>query len=172
MPAGCSYATSRCALTTRLRRWGSGNIRRLYEHRRSTLTCLPSDQRDLNLMLSLFKRGHTPKSLPTFKERTEAFWDWYAGVAARFYETIEAGNCEVLAKEVGKKVNELLPGFAWVFGPGEGGVGHSFTLSGDGDPHKQLLALYWRSRAPQIPGWTFYPSRQPGEIDGMTMGIG
>lgn len=120
-------------------------------------------------MLSLFKRRPKPASL-TFKARVEAFWDWYAQVADRFYQTIEAKRCTDLTGEVSQKVDELLPGFAWVFGPGEND-GHSFTLSGEGDLHRQLLTQYWVSRAPTLTGWTFYPARQPGRIDGIRMEI-
>lgn len=61
---------------------------------------------------------------------------------------------------------------AWVFGPGADGVGHSFTLSGEGVLHRQLLTLYCVSRAPKLKGWTFYASRQPGPIEGIGMEVG
>lgn len=120
-------------------------------------------------MLSFFKRRSVPESL-NFKARVESFWDWYAKVASRFYQTIEDKRCTDLTGEVSKKVDELLPGFAWVFGPGENG-GHSFTLSGEGVLHKQLLTQYWAGRAPALAGWTFYSARQPGRIDGIRMNI-
>jgi hypothetical protein len=123
-------------------------------------------------MLSLFKRRGGAGTELTFKARTELFWAWFNQVAARFYETIEAKRCDSLHAEVSGKIDELLPGFAWVFGPGKGGVGHSFTLTGEGDLHRQLLALYWHQRAPEIPGWTFYPSRQADGIDGHRIQMG
>jgi hypothetical protein len=119
-------------------------------------------------MFSLFKKRRPVESL-TFKERVESFWHWYESVADRFYQTIERGQCADLAPEVSAKMDELLPGFAWVFGPGAGGAGHSFTISGEGVLHRQLLALYCVNRAPQLAGWTFYPARQPGKIDGIRM---
>jgi hypothetical protein len=119
-------------------------------------------------MFSLFKKRRPTESF-TFKERVEAFWQWYESVADRFYQTIEGGHCADLAPEVSAKVEELLPGFAWVFGPGAGGAGHSFTISGEGVLHRQLLALYCVSRAPQLEGWMFYPARQPGKIEGIRM---
>jgi len=121
-------------------------------------------------MLSLFRKK--PVIAETFKTRVERFWDWFSQAAPRFYQTIDSGQCSSLAEEVSKEVDERLPGFAWVFGPGEGGRGHSFTLSGEGDPHRQLLTIYWCSRAPKLDGWTFYPSRQPGSIAGAKMQIG
>ena len=96
----------------------------------------------------------------TFKNRVTEFWEWYSGVAERFFETIEDGRCADLTDEVAAFMNKTLPGMAWVFGPGEKG-GHSFTVSGEGNLAKQFLAEYWHSRAPDIPTWTFYASRQP-----------
>ncbi|GEM_PF-501248 len=124
-------------------------------------------------MFSLFRRkAALPVSLePTFNERVDAFWKWYAESAVRFYQTIEQKRCADLTDEVSAKVDELLTGFAWVFGPGENG-GHSFTLSGEGVIHRQLLALQWLSRAPGLPGWTFYASRPTGTISGISIEIG
>ena len=123
-------------------------------------------------MLSLFKRKPAASNEVAFKTRVQRFWNWYAEVAPRFFDTIEAGKCSTLADEVSAKVDELIPGFAWVFGPGENSKGHSFTLSGEGNLHRQLLALYWLAQAPNLPGWTFYAARQPGSIKGHYIEIG
>lgn len=96
---------------------------------------------------------------------------WFQKVAPRFYNTIEAGKCSSLADETSAKVDELLPGLAWVFGPGANGNGHSLTVTGEGNMHRQLLALHWLSRAPVIDGWTFYAARQPGPIKGHAIEI-
>lgn len=104
------------------------------------------------------------KPQPTFKERVAEFWQWFPQVADRYYQMIEQGNCASLAPEVSKVSERLLPHMAWVFGPGENG-GHSFTVSGEGQLVKQLLAEYWHSQAPTIPHWTFYASRQPARFD-------
>ncbi len=122
-------------------------------------------------MLSFFKKRSAPLAETTLKTRADQFWAWFARSAHRFYETIEAGNCPSLAGEVSDKVGELFPGLAWVFGPGEGS-GHSFTLSGEGVLHRQLFAIYCVSCAPNLEGWTFYASRQPGSIEGIRMEIG
>jgi hypothetical protein len=122
-------------------------------------------------MFSIFKKQETRDTNQTFKRRVEGFWDWYGQVAPRFYKAIEEGNCASLATEISEKVDELGPGFAWVFGPGAKS-GHSFTLSGEGILHKQLLTQYWLSRAPELPGWTFYSERQRGSITGIRMKVG
>ena len=108
-----------------------------------------------------------PKPVPaTFNERVAAFWQWFAGVADRFHGTIDSGSCAALTEETSSKINEFFPGFAWVFGPGENGTGHSLTLTGEGDIHRQLLTQHWLAQAPTLPGWSFYASRQPGRIKG------
>jgi hypothetical protein len=118
-------------------------------------------------MFSLFKRRTPPPPAElTFKARVAEFWKWYAGAAERLYQTIEDKRCGDLTAEISGRVNEVVPGLAWVFGPGHDGKGHSLTLSGEGNPHRQWLAEYWRAQAPQLPGWTFYSSRQPSPDPG------
>lgn len=97
----------------------------------------------------------------TYKERVDEFWNWFGGVAERFFNTIENGNCGDLQEETTNAVNKLGLG-AWVYGPGpkEKG-GHSLTISGEGVIHKQFLTEYWLSKAPTLEGWTFYAARQP-----------
>lgn len=124
------------------------------------MDCFPSLPIIFHSMFSLFKRPERVRER-TFKVCVEEFWDWFASRASFFSERIEARQCTDLADEVGAKVGQLLPGFSWVFGPGENGIGHSFTLTAEGDRHKQLLAAYWRDCRAHIPGWTFYASRQP-----------
>ena len=100
----------------------------------------------------------------TFKTRVEHFWQRFAQVAPRFYKMMEEEKESEVVAETDEILEELLPGFAWVYGPGEAGYGEpgrSFTLSGQGVRQQQLLALYWASRAPRLDGWTFYASRQP-----------
>ncbi len=99
----------------------------------------------------------------TFKARVAEFWKWYASRCQFFYDTIEAGNCSDLQEEVSEQLQRFIPGFAWVFGPGENG-GHSLTVSAEGDTHLQFLTSFWHSQAPTLTGWTFYSTRQPAEL--------
>jgi len=100
---------------------------------------------------------------PTLKQRVAEFWNWYAANAERFYKTIEDKKCSDLGPEVSAVVDRWLPGMAWVFGPGENKLGHSFTLSGEGIIFKQFIAEYWLQQAPRLDGWTFYASRQASD---------
>lgn len=124
-------------------------------------------------MLNLFKRLAPKPPEMTLAVRVRGFWQWYAAQAPRFYAEIEAGRSPGLADEVSTKVDEFLPGFAWCFGPGANGRGHSFTLSGEANRHKQFITEFWRTQAPQLDGWTFYSAKQPsGELDGWVLEVG
>jgi hypothetical protein len=125
----------------------------------------------LACVFQLFRKK-TPEPAPeeaTFKQCVEAFWAWYASVADRFYQEIEARRCAGLADEVSENVDKHLAHFAWVFGPGAAGKGHSFTLTAEANRHRQFLTQYWQGRAPKLPGWTFYPARQPGELGSIVL---
>ena len=103
----------------------------------------------------------TANTNPTLKQRVAEFWQWYAKNAERVYKAIENKQCSGLQPEVSEAVDRWLTGMAWVFGPGANNQGHSFTLSGEGVLPRQFVAEYWLQQAPQLPGWTFYASRQP-----------
>ena len=117
------------------------------------------------MMFSLFKRRSPESKSLTYKERVERFWRWFGEVAPGFHVAIDEGRCADLADVTSRKVNELFPKFAWVYGPGEGGPGHSLTVSGEGVESAQFLALHWLEAAPEIEGWTFHAARQPGSLD-------
>lgn len=110
-------------------------------------------------MLSLFKRRRKTEPV-TFKSRVDEFWRWFSKNAQRFYDTIEDKRCDDLQPEMTEQMNKLVNGAAWVFGPGANNVGHSFTFTGEGNRHRQLLTAYWLSKAPTLPGWTFYATKQ------------
>lgn len=95
----------------------------------------------------------------TFKSKVGAFWDWWAAEGARLAESVSSDGGNTVQPEVSAQVDRLMPGLAWVFGPGEGD-GHSFTLTGEGNSNFQFLTYYWLKRAPKIPGWTFFSARQ------------
>ena len=117
------------------------------------------------------KKPAAPVEKKTYKQRVSEFWKWYASRAEFFHKTIEEGKAPDLAPEVSKKVNEYLPGLAWVFGPGKDGKGHSFTLSPEGSKARLLLTEFWVERAPKLEGWTFYEARQPGKLEHVTISI-
>lgn len=112
-------------------------------------------------MFSLFQKKKSPQDGPTFHERATAFWEWFPPQAPRFAAALAGGAAKSLAEEVASKMAELLPGMAWEFGPGPDPATTSFTLSGEGDVLRQVLAAAWKERAPAVRGWVFHASRQP-----------
>ncbi|MFK7769524.1 MAG: hypothetical protein AB8B55_20090 [Mariniblastus sp.] len=101
----------------------------------------------------------------TFKAKVEEFWQWYTDISDDLYESFETGGFPDIHQHFAGKLEELMPKFAWVFGPGPSDIGgHSFTLSAGGEPNHQFLTEYWKSRAPELKGWTFHASRQPGNL--------
>ena len=98
----------------------------------------------------------------TYKQRVEKFWDWFKQNAARLHQTIDEGRSPTLAAEVTAQVSKLLPGFAWVFGPGKSRGEHSFTLSPEGILARQFLSDFWLSLAPSLPvGSSIVRTRHP-----------
>lgn len=123
-----------------------------------------------------FLRRKKPAAENTFKVCVERFWSWFASESEQMLAAIDEKRCGDIAEAVSRNVDQLGGGFGWVFGPGEGGARHSFTLTGEGVVERQILAQYWESRAPKLPGWCFYSSRQASleqptweiEMDGET----
>lgn len=97
----------------------------------------------------------------SFKMRTQEFWNWFTANASHFHAELSRNACDQIVPDVESKLNELFPDMAWVFGPGESETAHSFTLTGEGFMPKQLLACQWHQMAPDLPGWNFYPAKQP-----------
>lgn len=111
----------------------------------------------------------------TLKQRVEEFWRWFPTVCDRYYQAIETGSFEELLDEFSRKLSSLLFDMAWVFGPGADEAGHSLTISGECVPTKQLVARYWSEQAVELPGWTFYGSRQaspPEKLIDMEISVG
>lgn len=97
----------------------------------------------------------------SYKSRIHEFWEWFSENASRFHAVISRNESTDLVGDVESKLDVLLPGFAWAFGPGDGENKHAFTLTGEGNMPKQLLAQFWYQIAPDLEGWTFYPAKQP-----------
>lgn len=113
-----------------------------------------------------------PPQTDTFNDRVRKFWEWFQEVAPSYHAAIDAGECRSLTEPTCEVVNGLFPHLSWTYGPVVGGTGHSFTLTGEGIEHHQLLAIHWLSQAPPIKGWTFYADRQAGPIKGHRIRMG
>lgn len=99
----------------------------------------------------------------SFAERVDRFWSWFPTKSERIAQALDDGDVDAVMSEVQEFTAETLPRLAWVFGPET--RGHSFTLTGEGQKSLQYLAEFWHSRAVELPGWTFYASRQASSLD-------
>lgn len=104
-----------------------------------------------------------PSASQTYKQRVDAFWNWWSQESERLYAAVDADGGGTISEEVSEAVDRLCPGFGWVFSAGPGGQGHSLTISPEGNDCKRLLTQYWLEKAPACEGWTFYSSRQPAD---------
>lgn len=98
--------------------------------------------------------------MKTFRTRVTEFWEWFPTIAEQTHRELSEGNVEGVLATFPNMMQELLPGLSWVFGPGKNG-GHSFTVTGEGQKGKQMLAADWLKHEVDLPGWTFHASRQP-----------
>ena len=113
------------------------------------------------------------KKPPTFRERVERFWSWWEANGERVYKAVDDDGGRSIQPEVSKVLDDLSPDFGWTFGPGANGKGHSLTVTPEANSTKRPLVDYWHSKAREIPGWTFYPARQPSaELDGIEITLG
>ena len=99
----------------------------------------------------------------TFREGVMEFWKWFPTVAKQYAELLDSQQSEEVVAAVTEKVGDLMPGMCWVFGREDSG--HSFTLTGEGQLAKQLLAEFWLTRAVDVPGWQFFGSKQPTPVE-------
>lgn len=110
----------------------------------------------------------------TFRKAVGQFWDWFPTVSEKYEGMLIDQRGQDVVAEVQEKMHELIPSMCWVFGSES--VGHSFTLTGEGQIAKQLLAEYWLSQAVDVPGWQFFASKQapssPEQVGGFAIGVG
>lgn len=115
--------------------------------------------------MKLFHK-QAPQAVQSFKQRVQTFWSWYASHSKQIFELVDSNEApEVLTDLLVPQIDQLGPGFGWVFGPGDTDAqgnagGHSLTLTPEGVLSHQYLADFWREMAPELSGWTFHSSRQ------------
>ena len=111
----------------------------------------------------------------TLKQRVEQFWKWFPTVSQLYFDALEQNKLDSLVEEFSQHMSSYLHDMAWVFGPGPTEDSHSLTVSGECLAVKQLVARYWLDCAIEVPGWSFYSSRQPTEpekLAGMELTVG
>ena len=99
---------------------------------------------------------------PTYRARVENFWAWWSQNGERIRLSVDEDGGENAQPEISEQIDKLCPDLAWVLGPhpDQEAQGHSLTLSPEGSRSLLFLTSYWLKKAPKIPGWHFYSSRQ------------
>lgn len=111
----------------------------------------------------------------TFRERVHEFWNWFPDQADQLTAAVNSDNPKESLESFFEDVRTKIGGLAWAFGPGTTEDTLSFTVTGEGEKSRQLLAQYWLEGAVPVPGWDFYCSRQatPAEhLDGIKIQVG
>ena len=115
------------------------------------------------------------KPKQTFRQRVDEFWDWFPTVAPGYHQQLLGKRGNEVVADVERKLDKLLPGICWGFGVENVDQGNvSFNLTGEGHIAKQLLAEHWLSELVEMPGWTFFGSRQPSspeKLKGMNIKV-
>ena len=111
----------------------------------------------------------------TFRERVHEFWNWFPHQADQLTAAVNSDNPKKSLESFFEDVRTKIGGLAWAFGPGSTEDTLSFTVTGEGEKSRQLLAQFWLENAVPVAGWDFYCSRQatPAEhLDGIKIEVG
>jgi hypothetical protein len=90
-------------------------------------------------------------------ERMIDFWHWFRDAA-----TPEKAQDPEFLKALDDRISELSPQLSWEIGPGFSQPWR-FVISPNLDHHLRETAREIIARAPVLPGWEFYSTRQPKE---------
>jgi hypothetical protein len=89
-------------------------------------------------------------------DRVEEFWAWFAGIAPSLAANVEEPT---LVHQLDTRVRDLDKALSWEIGPGVSKP-WQLVISPNLDPELRGDARAIISRAPEVPGWEFHPSRQ------------
>lgn len=93
----------------------------------------------------------------------EDFWSWFASEADNLAGLLDAAKSEELAEILDPRVARLHRDLAWEVGPGKKSP-YSLTITSAGNRSLRADTDRIVTVAPDLPGWEFYPTRQPGEM--------
>ena len=111
------------------------------------------------------ERGETMNHDATFRERVHEFWDWFPTQADQLASAVKSDNPQENLESFFDQVREKIGGLAWAFGPGSTEDTLSFTVTGEGEKSRQLLAQFWADQAVPVPGWDFHCAREATPVE-------
>ncbi len=92
------------------------------------------------------------------------FWNWFASASGEMVRLYRANESAALAALLRDRVEAIVPGAAWEFGPGPGDT-LSFVISPNGDRDRLRRTEQVVSLAPQLDGWTFAGAKPAKQWD-------
>lgn len=103
----------------------------------------------------------------TYRQRILEFWDWFPAQAPSIDAALRSKDPHEAMAIFVAEVRERISGLAWVFGRGEEDGRRSFTVTGEGQAVRQLLAQFWLENATPVTHWDFYNAKQPAAVDSL-----
>ncbi|MEO0659990.1 MAG: hypothetical protein AAFZ87_00500 [Planctomycetota bacterium] len=107
-----------------------------------------------------------------FRARVDGFWRWFEGVERRLHRGMFDKQIVDLTRDVGARVDAVVPGLSWSFGPGDAPGEHALVLSPSGSPDVRLLTEVWIATAPDLEGWVFRAAEPPTDLESVRFGVG
>lgn len=95
----------------------------------------------------------------------QEFWTWFQENAPRLAQLYEAKRFHELSDEFSRRLDAISTELPWEMGPGKV-KRYSLTLSPEGNPKLSRLIRQALLRAPEVPDWELYSSRQPRQLPG------
>jgi hypothetical protein len=112
---------------------------------------------------------------PTYKQRVEQFYQWFAKRADDLDEGFNNGTVDSseLVAEMDPPLEALIGGLGWCFGPALDKAGHHLCLQASGNPHILQLTIIWSESCPDLARWEFHPAKPRSvELDGRSIQSG
>ncbi|MEL6713295.1 MAG: hypothetical protein AAFP86_05945 [Planctomycetota bacterium] len=113
-----------------------------------------------------------PATDAPFRERVDGFWRWFEGVERRLHRGMFDKQIVELTRDVGARVDAVVPGLSWSFGPGDAPGEHALVLSPSGSRDLRLLTEVWIATAPELEGWVFRAAEPPSDLESVRFGVG
>lgn len=125
-------------------------------------------------MRLLFCDEHDPKEMAQRQAVLSKTDEWWRAFEERRSAIVALFKNEVkwdLPRWMQDHLQAISPDLMWEFGPAVKCEGHRLVITPESEKHLRPLVDLILQRAPQIPGWEFYPYRLPETVERAQMGV-
>jgi hypothetical protein len=106
----------------------------------------------------------------TIVAQIDAWWDAFAAKLGEFDRLFNGQSQWDLVAWMGENLQRIDARLMWEFGPGASG-GHRLVITPEADHHLRPLVDEILTRAPTLPGWSFFAHRGPEGVEQMTLAM-